>query len=276
MEASEVVVELSARAVVASGQPFSVWGESLSDVGVALDTISDLRPHSEPLVLRVRVSGEAPPGSPTVAGDWLCEADGSAPRRIRKPDWHGNAEDFAWGKEWLDAWERCPMAQWMLRESAQIGVDPRLVVGAACACAEATSEYIERTRGGMSVLRALETSIRWCSGKATEREVRDAVSRANRDRDSPSHAVNAAYDAAEAAEWAAEWAADRAPYIRLCVSAVGEATEARTIGSLGPSAGLPPEERARRYFKAQDEAEAEMAGLVRSRVPTLAVLRAAV
>ena len=138
-----VVIRMSARAVVASGQPFSVWGEALSDVGVALDTISDLRPHSEPLVLRVRVSGEAPPGSPTVAGDWLCEADGSPPAPLPRPDWGYSPASRRWAsrRTWLGAWERCSDARWLLAAAAAMD-DRGAVALAACRCARESLKFV--------------------------------------------------------------------------------------------------------------------------------------
>jgi len=106
--------------------------------GVAADEISSLRAEREPLVLRVEAPGREPPGPAALVGDWLCEADGSAPRRLPKPNWYFNGYAKAWASRgWLDAWETCRNAMWMAWGLADVaGFDPGLVA-AASACASA-------------------------------------------------------------------------------------------------------------------------------------------
>ena len=55
--AKPLVITLSAREVVAAGEPFRPAAEALHDPGVALDEIASLRARQEPLVLRAAVAG---------------------------------------------------------------------------------------------------------------------------------------------------------------------------------------------------------------------------
>ena len=225
-----------ARAMVAAGEPFIRWGRTFSDADVALDEISDLRASQEPLVLRVAASGGLARERELVEGDWLCDDDGSQPRRIPQPNWGYNGGSQNWWsiRPCLDAWELCPNAKWSLYAAATAGVDRRLVVLAACACARTELPYLAREQE-MSRL-AIETAEAWARGEATVEEVHAAsVAPASA---SAASAASAAYYAASDARYAYAYTAS--------ASAVDAHASLR-----------------------------EMADLVRRQVPTIAVLRAA-
>ena len=195
-----IEVVFSAREVVAVGEPFRPWDRTFADAGVALDEMSDLRPSREPLVLRVAATGGLERERKLVEGDWLCDSDGAEPRRIPQPNWgyDGDARKWSFGRAWLDAWERCPNAQWSLYAAATAGVDRRLVVLAACACARTELPYLAREQE-MSRL-AIETAEAWARGEATVEEVHAAsVAPASA---SAASAASAAYYAASDARYA--------------------------------------------------------------------------
>ena len=164
----------SAREVVAAGEAFRPWGREFHDPGVALDELTSLEPR-EPTVLRVAVGAGRPRSGPwaRVVGDWLLEP-GEAPRRLPRPSWEYDAEARGWStaREWPEAWEPCEDARWMLHAAASVGVDRRLVVLAACACARTSLRYVPE--GEARPLRAIETAEAWARGKATAGQVRTA------------------------------------------------------------------------------------------------------
>jgi len=108
--------------------------------------------------------------------------------------------------EWMadrapkDAWEQCHRGDWLLWAAELLGVDRKLLVLAACDCAETALEFVpvgeERPR------RAIETARRWAAGSATLEEVIAADADAAAAADSDSDA-DAAYAAADAAAYAA-------------------------------------------------------------------------
>lgn len=238
-----LTVTLSAREVVAFGEGFRRSGEELHDAGVALDWIADLRPRGEPVVLRAVARGGSRAERSSVEGDWLCEPDGSPPRRLPRPDWRFSAESEAWSRqrELIDAWEGCAFASWMLRGCGDAGVDARLITLAACDCARLSLASLPQgeVRPGL----AIEAARAWAEGQASRYEVRGAgfaaaAAAGELDSEAAIHAAEAAYATAAVA-----YAADAAHSAAL---------------SVGPGATAD-----------------SMADVVRSRVTTLAVLRAA-
>ena len=227
----------SAREVIAAGELFRPWDRGFHDAGVALDELASLEPR-EPTVLRVTRGVGRPRGGPwtDVVGDWLCES-GEAPRRLPRPRWGYDENARAWcsGREWLEAWELCENARWMLHAAATVGVDRRLVVLAACDCARTSLRHVPA--GEARPLRAIETAEAWARGEATAEQARTAA--------------YAAYDAAEAAAYAAEAAAEAA-------------ADAAAAGGVGGA-----------WAAAMRGALRDLAAVVRSRIPTLDVLRAA-
>jgi hypothetical protein len=134
--------------------------------------------------------------------------------------------------EWLGerdletAWSECERGDWMLWLATRAGVDRRLLVQAACDCAETALQYVPEGEERPRV--AVETARAWCRGEATLEEVREA---AYADDD-------AAYaDAADAAAYAAD-AAAAAAYAADAADAAAYAAYAARLDSLRRSADL--------------------------------------
>ena len=248
----------SAREVIAAGEAFRLWGREFHDAGVALDEIMSLEPR-EPTVLRVAVGAARPKRGlwMSVAGDWLFEP-GKAPRRLPRPAWSYDtgARDWSSAREWLEAWEVCDDARWMLHAAASVAVDRRLVVLAACACARTSLRHVPE--GEARPLRAIETAEAWARGEATAGQARAAA-------DAAHAAAYDAYDDADAAAYAAYAACARSAAYVAASAAYGNAAYA----AYAAYAAGHPVEAARR------DALRELASLVRSSIPTLDVLRAA-
>lgn len=222
------------------------WGEAFADPDVALDEILSLTGNAEPAVLRVVATGGSARGRAKLAGDWLCAADGGSPRRLPFAAWKYGRESEAWssGRTWLDAWEECEDARWMLHAAVTIGVDRRLVVLAACACARTALRFAPEDEHRPR--RAIETAEAWARGKATEQDLRDAAVSAYASASAAAEADGAAYAAAYAAEAAA-----------------------------GTYAAAYAAEAAASYNEDRSSGLRDMSNIVREKVPTLAVLRAA-
>src|SRR5947208_617208 len=63
------------------------------------------------------------------------------------------------------AWNECPCGDWLLWVAARVGVDRKLVVRAACACARLALPHVPAGEG--RPLRAIEAAEAWCEGRAT-------------------------------------------------------------------------------------------------------------
>ncbi len=271
-------ITFAARAVVARGYAFVVHPETYADADVALDELFNLPTPPEPLVLRVTATGGDAAERARVEGDWLCDAARGEPRRIPGPVWLHSPQATAWAKTrpWLEAWETCPDARWMLAAAASVGVDRRFVVRAACACARTVLDRIpageERPR------RAIETAEAWTRGEATLDEVRQAANAAYIASDNAAFAAatNVAYvssssyaavaDAYNAAEFAASYADAPASAHDSSAHAATYASRAAYYASASDS-GVVTDTRALTL--------ARLAELVRGEIATWVVLRAA-
>jgi hypothetical protein len=123
----------------------------------------------------------------------------------------GDARDWAVPYATLEeAWAVCPRGDWMLWLAGRMGVDRKLLVLAACACARLT--LLRVSAGETRPLIAIETAERWARGEdgVTLEEVRNA------------YAAAAAYAAADAAAAAAAAAA----YAAVAYAAVAYAADA--------------------------------------------------
>ena len=151
------MIEMSARAVASFREPFSPTGMRFYDAGVALDEIASLTGNIEPVVLRVRASGGSKGDRAAVSGDWLC-SDHLPPARVPPADWRFSELAGAWaeGRPWLDAWEGCDNAEWMLVAAAESGVEPRSIIRAACACVRSAMHLVPP--GEMRPLKAVEAA----------------------------------------------------------------------------------------------------------------------
>jgi hypothetical protein len=117
--------------------------------------------------------------------------------------------------EWLQerdaatAWSECPRGDWLLWWAAKVGVERKVVVLAACACARLALPYV--AAGELRPLKDIETAEAWYSGEASLGDVRaayDAAYDAAYAADASAYAAAAiAYAAAYAAAHAAAYAA---------------------------------------------------------------------
>ena len=97
------------------------------------------------------------------------------------------------------AWTACERGDWMLWLAGRIDIDRKLLVSAACACAEPALAFV---RAGEDRPRlAIEVARAWCVGTATLDDVRAAAAAAAYAAYAAyaaAHAANAAYAAADA------------------------------------------------------------------------------
>ncbi len=247
-------ITLSARAVIGVGYAFTPHDTTFSDPDVALDEILSLPIPPEPLVLRVAAEGGSARERAPLAGDWLCDASIGEPRKIPETVWFHSDAAAAWadGKPWLEAWETCQDARWMLDAVAKTGLDARLLVRTACACARVCLGEVLPGEG--RPLRAIETAEAWVRGEASREEVlaassasRDAAREMRATSVRAGHAGHAAADAAEGAEGST--------YALRFTASFAASSAYYAMGNRGV------------------EALRTMANIVRREIPTLLVLR---
>lgn len=278
MKSRHARITLSARAVVAAGSRFARRGEAYSDPDVAMDEVLSLRAAQEPLVLRVAAVGVGNYDRFRLSGDWLCDSDGSEPKKIQRRQWHSSATSRRWSARLplISAWERCEEAEWMVRLLCDMdrsdatgrfaGVRPSLAAAACCACVREAARTARRLGrpcaaaldlaeaaigGGVVTAAALAQAIRSSTLWVTELA----------DGEEETAIGYASADAARSALWARfrldgpldRWAA---------ASATHEAVTCASLAA-GGTASAPAVRRA-------------MAGVVRAAVPTVELLRGAV
>jgi len=109
-------------------------------------------------------------------------------------------EGFEWAadKPLQEAWETCHRGDWMLWAAEKVSVDRKLLVAAACDCAELALPYVPSDEDRPRI--AIETARKWLRGEATLEEVRAAAY------------ASSAYDAAYAAYAYAAYADSAAAY----------------------------------------------------------------
>jgi hypothetical protein len=140
-------------------------------------------------------------------------------------DW-AKAGDY--GADLERAWNECPRGDYLLWIAAKIGVDRKLVVLAACACARLALRHVKP--GEDRPLKAIETAEAWTRGEATIEQVQQAAAYAAAaaayaaaDADAAAYAAAAAAYAAAAAAYAAAAAAyARQRVLTQCASIVRE------------------------------------------------------
>ncbi len=247
--ARRLMVTLAARAVVAKGYEFSPRGGSFADADVALDEILNLPPPAEPLVLRVTATGGRKRERASLMGDWLYDTDTTFgnPRRIPPPAWSYSEEALAWSERrpWLEAWEDCQDARWMLHAAVVAAVDRRLIVTAACTCARMVLGRAplgeERPR------QAIEIAEAWARGEAAQEDVE--------------RAADDLYMMSTAVADAAYFAASVANRVDVTSDATAAAEVAENVASVA-------------RISDRGAVLANLAALVRRAIPTLEVLRA--
>jgi len=121
----------------------------------------------------------------------------------------------------VKAWRECPRGDWMLWLAGRLDIDRKLLVMAACDCAETALQYVPD--GEDRPAKCIQVTRNWCEGTATIEDVRaargdaDAAYAAAADAAAYAAAYAAAADAAAAAAYAAAdadyaYAADASPY----------------------------------------------------------------
>jgi len=124
---------------------------------------------------------------------------------------HACSEAVTWvgNRGLMTAWRDCPRGDWMLWLAARSGVEHKLLVLAACDCAETALKYVPK--GANRPAKCIQVTRDWCAGKATLDDVR----KARRDAADAAYAAYAyaAYAAAADAAYAdAAYAAYAAAY----------------------------------------------------------------
>lgn len=258
-------VTMSAREVVAFRRPFVQRRGDFSDAGVALDEVLSLRASQEPLVLRVEAVGGGRADRDSVRGDWLCDSDGSEPRRIPPAVWSfgGGALEWSARREWLDAWEHCEDASWLLLAAScgSMMTDRRVTVAAALGC---VSEAAPLLPDVAFVRRAMNAVGAWCRGGppigvAQQAEFADAMDELDRE------AAGGYGFAHRSGSMAAAARRSLRSLVNAAVNAGRYPTDVYCddLGSAAESA-------------AAAAPGSDLASVVRSHVPTVAVLREAV
>ena len=102
-----------------------------------------------------------------------------------------------------EAWVACERADWLLWYAGKRGVDRKILVRAACACARTVLPYVPVGEDRPRL--AIEMAERWCDGLATLQEVSAAA------------AYSAAVDAYAAAYAAADADARSKAHLEMCV-----------------------------------------------------------
>lgn len=164
---------------------------------------------------------------------------------LRRLDACHNARFWVGDRDLATAWRECARGDWMLWLAARAGVDRRLVVEAACDCAETALVHVpageDRPRA------AIETARRWARGEATaEAAIRATYAAtyaaAYADDDVVAYAayaaaaVEAALVAHESVDDAAHYAADAA--MARAADADAADADAAAAASLARSADL--------------------------------------
>ena len=139
------------------------------------------------------------------------------------------------GQDSQEAWQTCERGDWMLWVAARLGVDRKLIVLAACDCAETALHFVDPLE--IRPKEAVATARRWCQGAYTSQQVRQAAA----DATAAAYAADAAAYAADAvaaddADTADAYAADAATYAADAYAADAYAAAAiqsgRAIASL--------------------------------------------
>ena len=107
----------------------------------------------------------------------------------------------------MTAWRDCKRADWMLWLAGSLDIDRKLLVLAACDCAETALQYVPE--GEDRPAKAIQVSRNWCGGTAFIGDVRNAVYAAAYAAYAATNAAYAATNAAYAATNAATYAAAR-------------------------------------------------------------------
>ena len=134
------------------------------------------------------------------------------------------AADWYNGQDSEEAWLACSRGDWLLWAAGKLNVDRKLLVAAACDCAELAIPFAGKAKPVAE--KTLAVTRLWLEGKATREEVRAA---ANAAYAAYAAATNAAADAAYAAAYAAANAADAAANAANAAANAANAASAETF-----------------------------------------------
>ena len=156
-------------------------------------------------------------------------------------------EAFDWydGKDSEEAWQECKHGDWMLWVAAKLNVDHRLIVLAACDCAEMTLHHVPKDETRPA--EAIATARKWCDGKASIEEAQKAADAAG--------AAATAY--AAYAAYAADAAASAAAGCGMAAATAADAADAYAAANTANTASAD---------KAREESLARSAEIVRQRI----------
>ena len=119
--------------------------------------------------------------------------------RLEKLDACSAAVEWIGERDLETAWKECPRGDWMLWLAGRVEIDRKLLVKAACKCAELVLPIYEKKYPKDSRVRnCIAVTLRWVAGKATIEEVREARKAADAAH-AAAHAADAAACAADAA-----------------------------------------------------------------------------
>ena len=110
------------------------------------------------------------------------------------------AVEWAGRKTHKKAWKTCKRGDWLLWIAGRLGVDRKLLVLAACACARTALKFVLKGEDRPRI--AIETAEAWTRGEATIDQVRSAAY-ASALAAYAAYATNAPYAASRAAAYAA-------------------------------------------------------------------------
>ena len=205
------------------------------------------------------------------------------------PDYLGSLGACTEAREWAagystlaEAWTACERADWLLWYAGKRGVDRKILVRAACACARTALPHVPPGEDRPRL--AIELAEAWCNGRATIVEVRTAANAAaNAAYDAydanaayaaayaatayaaaADAAANAAYAAAANAAYAAAAAADAAPYAAAADAAAYAAAYAAANAAYAAAAAAADADA---DADARSKAHLEMCVLVRALIP---------
>jgi len=147
-------------------------------------------------------------------------------KKLKALDACSDAVEWVGRKTLKTAWAKCERGDWLLWYAFRAGVDRKLLVLAACDCAETALQYVPE--GELRPAQAIQAARNWCAGTGTAK----AASAAARTAEAAAKAARAAgaAEAAEAAEAAAEATAEAAA--ETAAEAAAETTAHKTCADL--------------------------------------------
>ena len=158
-------------------------------------------------------------------------------------------------------WQCCPRGEWLLNLCEELGADSKLMVRAACDCARIALPHVPKGEDRPRI--AIETAESLCDGRATIEQVRAAADAADAAADA-TYAAYAPCITARAATYAAR-AATCAARADDAISTTYYAAEAIVYAAEAAEAIVYAAEAV--DADSYDKAQAELADIVRARIP---------